>query len=674
LQLSGYFFLHCSTNKKFKYPEKQMPRLWFTILSFFLLLLFNDAVAQNLSGVVNRYYKVIGINVTTSVVRVDNASYLASKQRGLLIQMKGADINQSTPASNSSWGNITSISNAGKFELVTVCGLNADSVIFEREIKNTYDVNGYVQLVIFPDLVSSVTIVDSVFAAPWDSTTGKGGVVFINVDDTVYLNDDIVAGGKGFRGGDYTNYASPYNCSAADFTSFAYNKPASGNSVGGKKGEGIASYIANFEYGKARLASGGGGGNNHNTGGAGGGNWGAGGIGGIRQRVTVLGCVGNNPGFGGVSVSSYYAGSPLRFFMGGGGGAGHANDDLGMPGGHGGGIVFIKCDVISGNNRTIYTNGNKSRRINALLPDSTASSSDGAGGGGAGGSIIIYANEVINNLSLQAKGADGGRSEQGGNTQCSGTGGGGGGGVVWFSTATTPVGVNVNTNGGIAGTRYNGNTGSYCDAATYPSGSTAGANGTTLFNFSFSILDTTLRCYDLLPAAIFTLFRASANGEFVKLNWQVSDPLYTASFFIEKSFDGRRFTVAEIINGTDIENYFANVVWENADCYYRIKALGKNGVRQYSKVAKVKGRIGFADVTIFPNPVTDKVNTVITVVKAQSALLSITDMSGKLLYKEKRNLVSGRQTVPFNKRLAKGMYQLKIAGKTFTIIKSFIRL
>jgi Secretion system C-terminal sorting domain len=674
LQLSGYFFLLCSTNKEFKYPEKQMLRLRFTILSFFLLLLLNNAAAQNLSGVVNRYYKVIGINAATSVVRVDNASYLASKQRGLLIQMKGADINQSTPASNSSWGNITSINNAGKFELVTVCGLNADSVIFEREIKNTYDVSGYVQLVIFPDLVSSATIVDSVFAAPWDSTTGKGGVVFINVDDTVYLNDDIVANGKGFRGGDYTNYASPYNCSAANFTSFAYNKPASGNSVGGKKGEGIANYITNLEYGKARLASGGGGGNNHNTGGAGGGNWGAGGIGGIRQRVTILGCVGNNPGLGGISVSSYYAGSPLRFFMGGGGGAGHANDDLGMPGGHGGGIVFIKCDVISGNNRTIYTNGNKSRRINALLPDSTASSSDGAGGGGAGGSIIIYANEVINNLSLLAKGADGGRAEQGGNNQCSGTGGGGGGGVVWFSTAVLPAGVNVNTNGGVAGTRFNGNTGGYCDAATYPSGSTAGANGTTLFNFSFSILDTTLRCYDLLPAAIFTLFRAAANGEFVKLNWQVSDPLYTASFFIEKSFEGRRFTVAEIINGTDIENYFANVVWENADCYYRIKALGKNGARQYSKVVKVKGRIGFADVTIFPNPVTDKVNTVITVVKAQSALLSITDMSGSLLYKEKRNLVSGRQTAVFDKRLAKGMYQLKIAGETFTIVKNFIRL
>jgi Secretion system C-terminal sorting domain len=651
-----------------------MPHLRSSISYFILLFLFNHAAAQSLSGVVNRYYKVIGINAATHVVKVDNASYLASKQRGLLIQMKGADINQATPASNSSWGNITSINNTGKFELVTVCGLNADSVIFEREIKNTYDVSGYVQLVIFPDLVSSATIVDSVFAAPWDSTSGKGGVVFINVDDTLYLNDDIVASGEGFRGGDYTNYGSPYNCSAANFTSFAYNKPASGNSVGGKKGEGVANYITNLEYGKARFASGGGGGNNHNAGGAGGANWGAGGIGGIRQRVTVLGCVGNNPGLGGVSLSSYYAGSPLRFFMGGGGGAGHANDDLGMPGGHGGGVVFIKCDVISGNNRTIYANGNKSRRINALLPDTTASSSDGAGGGGAGGTIIIYTNEVINNLSLQAKGADGARAEQGGNNQCSGTGGGGGGGVVWFSTATTPAGISVNTNGGIAGTRYNGNTGGYCDAATYPSGSTAGANGTTLFNFSSSILDTTLRCYDLLPAAIFTQFNAAANGAYVKLNWLVSDPLYTASFYIEKSFDARRFTVMDIINGSDIENYFTNVMWENADCYYRIKAAGKNGSRQYSKVVKVKGRIGFADVTVFPNPVPDKINALITIVKSQAAVFSITDMNGRLMYQEKINLVSGRQAATFDKRLAKGMYQLKIAGETFTIVKSFVRL
>lgn len=650
-----------------------MPHLRYLISYFILLFWFNNhAAAQNLSGVVNRYYKVLGINAATHVVKVDNASYLASKQRGLLIQMKGADINQTSPASNSSWGNITGINNAGKFELVTVCGLNADSVIFEREIKNTYDVSGYVQLVIFPDLVSSATIVDSVFAAPWDSTAGKGGVVFINVDDTLYLNDDIVANGRGFKGGDYTNYPNPpYGCSLLNFASFAFNKPASGNSVGGKKGEGIASYITNLEYGKARLASGGGGGNNHNTGGAGGGNWGAGGSGGRNQRA---GCAGNNPGLGGVSLSSYCGGSPLRFFMGGGGGAGDANNDLGMPGGHGGGIVFIKCSVISGNNKSIYANGSRSRRIAASLPDSTASSSDGAGGGGAGGTIIIYTDEVINNLSLQTKGADGGRSEQALNNQCAGPGGGGGGGVVWFSTPAIPGGVTVNTNGGIAGTRYNGNTGGYCDAATYPSGSTAGANGTTLFNFSSSILDTTLRCYDLLPASVFMQFKAAVSGEFVKLNWKVSDPFYAASFSIEKSFDGRRFIAADVVTGMDIENYFANTIWENADCYYRIKASGKNGARQYSKVIKVKGRIGFADVNIFPNPLPDKINTAITIVKAQAAVFSITDMSGRLLYNEKRNLISGRQTATIDKQLAKGMYQLKIAGETFTIVKSFIRL
>jgi hypothetical protein len=61
-------------------------------------------------------------------------------------------------------------------------------------------------------------------------------------------------------------------------------------------------------------------------------------------------------------------------------------------------------------------------------------------------------------------------------------------------------------------------------------------------------------------------------------------------------------------------------------------------------------------------------------VKAQAAVFSITDMSGRLLYTEKRNLASGRQTAAFDKRLAKGMYQLKIAGETFTIVKSFIRL
>lgn len=639
-----------------------------------MLLAGGAGHSQNLSGVVNNYYKVLGIDFTTDVVKVDNPSFLNTGQKALLIQMKGAVIDQSTPASNTNWGNVSSIASAGQWELVTVCGINGDSVIFERDIKNTYDVNGQVQLVVFPDKITNATVVDSVFAAPWDSVSGKGGVVFISVSDTLFLNDNIVATGKGFKGAVYTNYPEPpHNCNSVNVTAFALGKPASGPTTAAMKGEGIARHVPNYFYGKGRLANGGGGGNAYNTGGAGGANWGAGGQGGVRARVAFLGCVGNNPGLGGSPLSTHINTPTRRLFLGGGGGAGHGNDNYGLPGGDGGGIVFIKSKVISGNGRTIYANGDRPHRyMDALSPDSTASNSDGAGGGGAGGTAILYADEVINNLTVNVNGANGARSEQGLNNFCMGTGGGGGGGAVHFSLAALPPGVTVTATGGTGGTRINGYTGGYCDPASYPNGSAAGGSGNTLFNLSFTELDTTLRCWAVLPVALFVNVHAVVNNNGVNLNWSVSDAYYTAEFLVEQSTDGRRFAAAGSVAAADKYAYSISLPWNDGTVYYRIKALGKNGQQVYSRIIKVNGKASFAEVEINPNPVHDQLRVMVHLKKPQSVICFITDATGRLIRRQPYNLPAGQQMLVMDQPLAPGLYQFTLTGEAFQVIRSFI--
>lgn len=638
-----------------------------------VISIFCEAQTQSISGVVNNYYKVLGINMTRSMLKVDNSSYLLPGQRGILIQMKGASVDQSNPSSNSNWGTISSIGNAGKFELVRVCAVQDDSAVLETQIQNTYDITGQVQLVIFPDH-PSVRVVDSVMALPWDSVTGKGGIVFIHVPDTVYLQDDIVATGRGFKGAVYTDFPQgPYGCTAANFTSYAFNLPASGNSTGGKKGEGIARHIANLEYGKARLGNGGGGGNNHNAGGGGGGNWGVGGIGGVRARVAAFGCVGNNPGLGAVSVSSYFSGPPDRLFMGGGGGAGQGNNDVGMHGGNGGGIIFIKCSVLSGNGKHIFANGAIQHRVLVFPPytDTTIADSDGGSGGGGGGSIVIYANNVINGLSIESKGGKGGNNEWGGNNNCMGPGGGGGGGVVWFYSSSTPSGVTTNTNGGLAGTRVNGNPGGYCDG--YPNGATDGGAGTVLYNFFFTPADTTFLCSSLLPVSWLINFRAVPSGESVYLSWTVTDNLANL-FVVEKSYNASQFTPIEQVVASGRTEYTSIRDWEDVICYYRIRAIGQNGQVKYSRIIRVNGKEGNSQVKLYPNPIDQKIRASVVVTKAQVVRYTISDVSGRILLSGKRNLVEGNQQVFIDAELLPGIYQLRLAGESFYFITSFTRL
>src|SRR5205807_5444936 len=106
---------------------------------------------------------------------------------------------------------------------------------------------------------------------------------------------------------------------------------------GDRKGEGITLGNASYELGRGKLANGGGGGNNHNSGGAGGGNGGTGGGGGQRSMEGGFNCHGMFPGIGGLSLQTNgYSVANNKIFMGGGGGAGQGNNDVGENGGNGG--------------------------------------------------------------------------------------------------------------------------------------------------------------------------------------------------------------------------------------------------------------------------------------------------------------------------------------------------
>jgi hypothetical protein len=401
-----------------------------------MYLLFSQTTS--ISGIINNYTAVTNIPVCNPCSSICNyldvvsTTSFAVGDKVLVIQMKGATTDLSNTAT---FGTIQSYGNAGLYEFKTIASISGTTLTFTSTLYNTYDVPGLVQVVRVPQYVNAL-VTAKLTAQPWNGATG--GILVFDVSGTLTLNADVDVVALGFKGGigasNGTTY--PYDQANYFYTGTIYEPAA-------PKGEGIAVMQPGYELGKGAYANAGGGGNAHNAGGGGGSNAGAGGLGG-NQYNTFTGSVSN--GIGGYAIP-YVAGD--RMYMGGGGGAGHQNDNFGTNGGNGGGMVFINAATVVGNSHKINASGDSSK-------STIGGGNDGAGGAGGAGVIKINAGSFSGNTSLIALGGKGGDNTYTAADEHA-PGGGGGGGLICLASATVPAGVTTNVSGGARGLyRING--------------------------------------------------------------------------------------------------------------------------------------------------------------------------------------------------------------------------
>jgi hypothetical protein len=93
-----------------------------------LTIVFNGIYlhGQSISGIINSYYKVTGINTLTNGLTLSGTGGLTPGSKILIIQMKGANINSSNSAA---FGNITAINNTGNYEINEICAV-VDRIFF----------------------------------------------------------------------------------------------------------------------------------------------------------------------------------------------------------------------------------------------------------------------------------------------------------------------------------------------------------------------------------------------------------------------------------------------------------------------------------------------------------------------------------------------------------------
>ena len=420
-----------------------------------------------ISGIINQYAAVLDIQGTKDLLVQDNVGFNPG-DKILLIQMQGADINES---STSSYGTITDYQGAGLYEFGRIDTIVNNHIQLKAHLLNSYSTEGNVQIVRVPEY-EDVSINGQLTCSEWNGTTG--GILVFSASGVVKLNAPIDVSNKGFRGGivgDQRGLVPRYvNDYVGPLDAELY----------GMKGEGIAGYgIEDMVAGRGAPANGGGGGSNHNAGGGGGANSGCGGNGGYsyRNQRYQIGSLHQAQGLGGYSITP----ERQRLFLGGGGGGGHSNfspltqGSFGTNGGNGGGVVLIEATTIISNGYDISADG----------ASADGAAADGAGGGGAGGSILLAVEQFDDPLSVSATGGNGGNTFDTLERADIGTGGGGGGGSVYVIGGIVPHNLSVSLQGGMNGVTINN--------SAY--GATPGCNGIILpyLELPGNLLDTRSR-------------------------------------------------------------------------------------------------------------------------------------------------------------------------------------
>lgn len=577
---------------------------------------------------INAYASVTSISgKTLSLTSVNQTYHTFNTGDQIIIMQMQDDVIGSNTSNTTSFGNISTIASAGKYEVATIASVTGlpGSLKVATALTNTYNTGAgkSVQIISFrkygsPDYTTTAAIT----ALPWNGQIG--GVVAMQVPGTLTLAYSVSADAAGFRGGDVSsNYEN--TCQPAVYASNSSNYAA--------RAEGIQANNTGFLYGRNALANGGGGGSDDNAGGGGGSNFSAGGVGGHGWTCAA------SPagGFGGNSLAGFI--TVNRIFMGGGGGGGQQNNSVGTVGGRGGGIVMIKANVLKTScSGTVTISANGAASVN--------SGNDGAGGGGAGGTVVmsISSFSVPSGCPLKVQGNGGGGGSVG-DAGAHGGGGGGGQGAILYPAAVPSTNITSTTATGAGGANNNSG-GSYAGTGGgSPNSGVLPNNG-----------------YILLPVKI-TDFTASLSGSSVKLRWQTSLEVNNDHFEIQRSAGNADFKTIGMVRGagnsTLLQNYsFTDGTPGNGTNYYRLKQVDIDNRESYSVVLPVKMQTSETAFAVYPNPINDAFTIRIQAEQNTPVSVTMTDLSGKLLFKTAGYANGGLMKVVLTQKPASGFYML----------------
>jgi len=181
-----------------------------------------------------------------------------------------------------------------------------------------------------------------------------------------------------------------------------------------------------------------------------------------------------------------------------------------------------------------------------------------------------------------------------------------------------------------------------------------------------------------LPVTLKNFLATLSSSNLTKLTWTTTMEINCKKYEIERSVDGRIFTLAGTVDGsgnTSIEHsYFFNDdigAVKNNTVYYRLKQLDFDGRASYSKVLSLRLKIIANSFTVSPNPFSSYVNINLDWNKNETANVKVLSMNGKELVSKNIQLIKGTNYVSVNELspLPSGMYIIQVNSNEGGVIK-----
>ena len=175
-------------------------------------------------------------------------------------------------------------------------------------------------------------------------------------------------------------------------------------------------------------------------------------------------------------------------------------------------------------------------------------------------------------------------------------------------------------------------------------------------------------------------FQAKWIDNAISLQWRGTQEPYVSHYLIEKSLDGKNFSLFKTVNAT-----LAQAQYEHIDLnpyypktYYRIQQVFEDGSSQFSSIINVKSLdTPKWEVTLFPNPVfTHQAFIDIHIQSPQETpySLQLLDQFGRIVFENNHSLQTGENILPVSiKNLASGIYFLKIESPTGSPFKTIYK-
>lgn len=190
---------------------------------------------------------------------------------------------------------------------------------------------------------------------------------------------------------------------------------------------------------------------------------------------------------------------------------------------------------------------------------------------------------------------------------------------------------------------------------------------------TFGRLTLTNELNNPLPIKLVSFNGRLLNGQTL-LNWQVANETGITKYDLERSPDGKTFSKLGTVTakGANAETFnydYTDPAPYKGNTFYRLKVYENSGRTSLSKVIRVELN-GALTLSVYPNPVTDKVVIDFDSAEPKSMTFNLLDAQGKLVQTKQVQATAGMNKVEWNlSALAAATYYLQLNGINNTQIK-----